>query len=70
MKKGIFAATLIILITTGFSSCKKDWSCSCTDQNGNSTSTAINNQTLINARSKCKDMGFTVGAVSESCTLQ
>ena len=70
MKKGIFVATMIVMITTGFTSCKKDWSCSCTDQSGNSTSTAINNETLINARAKCKDMSFTVGAASESCSLQ
>ena len=70
MKKGIFAATLIVMITTGFTSCKKDWSCSCTDQSGNTTSTAINNQTQLDARSKCKYMSFSVGAASESCALQ
>jgi hypothetical protein len=59
-----------IMITMGFSSCKKDWSCSCTDQSGNTTSTAINNQTLLDARSKCKDMSYSTGATSESCSLQ
>jgi len=58
------------MLTTGFSSCKKDWSCSCTDQNGNSVSTPINNETLLNARAKCKNMDFTIGAASESCALQ
>jgi hypothetical protein len=70
MKKTIIMSAFFALVLTGFSSCKKDWSCSCTDQSGNTTSSSINNETLINARSKCKDMGFSVGAVSESCSLQ
>jgi hypothetical protein len=70
MKKIFFTFTIVLLISTGFSSCKKDWSCSCTDQSGNSTSTAINNETIIDARSKCKDMSYTVGPLSESCGLQ
>ena len=70
MKKQLLAFTLAFIMMTGFTSCKKDWSCSCTDQSGNTTSTAINNQTLLDARSKCKDMSFSVGAASESCALQ
>ena len=70
MKKVFFASAVTLVLLTGFSSCKKDWSCSCTDQSGNSTSTAINNETLISARSKCKDMSFNTGPISESCGLQ
>jgi hypothetical protein len=70
MKKIILMSALFALVITGFSSCKKDWSCSCTDQNGNSVSTPINNETLLNARAKCKDMGWSVGTASESCALQ
>jgi hypothetical protein len=70
MKKILLASALMITISMAFTSCKKDWSCSCTDQNGNSTSTAINNETLLNARAKCKDMSFTIGAASENCSLQ
>ncbi len=70
MKKSFAVSALLIILLSGFSSCKKDWSCSCTDQSGNSTSTAINNETLLNARSKCKDMSYTIGAASESCSLQ
>ena len=74
MKKIISASAFVILIATGFSSCKKDWSCSCTDQSGNTTSSAINNETLINARNKCKDKSFNTTILgittSESCSLQ
>ena len=70
MKKSILGSALLIILLSGFTSCKKDWSCSCTDQSGNTTSTAINDQTLISARSKCKDMNYNVGAASESCSLQ
>jgi hypothetical protein len=70
MKRILFGSAFFILLLSAFTSCKKDWSCSCTDQNGNSTSTSINNQTLLNARSKCKDMGFNIGGASETCSLQ
>jgi hypothetical protein len=70
MEKILFVSTLVVMITMGFSSCKKDWSCSCTDQNGNSVSTPINNETLLDARAKCKNMDFNVGGASETCALQ
>ena len=70
MKKTILMSAMFALVITGISSCKKDWSCSCTDQSGNTTSTAINNETLLSARSKCKDMSYSVGVTSESCALQ
>ena len=70
MKKVLLMSTMAVSLVMGFGSCKKDWSCSCTDQNGNSVSTPINNETLINARAKCKDMDSNVGAASESCSLQ
>ena len=70
MKKLLYSTVLILSITMGFSSCKKDWSCLCTDQTGNTTSFAINNETLLNARAKCKDMNSSTGATSESCSLQ
>ena len=56
------------------SSCERDWVCTCTDQSGNVSNHDINNELLINARSKCRDMGYshTVGGIttSEDCTLQ
>ena len=56
----------------GLSSCQKDWSCLCTDQSGVQTSHAINNTTLISARSKCKDMNYNYPQLgtSQSCSIQ
>jgi hypothetical protein len=74
MKKTIIVSAMVMMIAMSFSSCKKDWSCLCTDQSGNTTSTAINDQTLLNARDKCKNMDYsntTAGVTtSESCSLQ
>jgi|GEM_PF-604105 hypothetical protein len=74
MKKQLLAFTLAFIMMTGFTSCKKDWTCQCTDQSGNQTSSAINNETLLNATSTCKDkdVNYTVAGVtvSESCKLQ
>ena len=61
---------MLVMISMSFTSCKKDWSCACTDQSGNKTSTAINNETLLDARAKCKDMSSNTGVTSESCSLQ
>jgi len=70
MKKLLYSTVLLLTLTAGASSCKKDWSCQCTDQSGNTTSTAINNQTLLNARAHCKDMNSNTGVTSEDCSLQ
>ncbi len=74
MGRILLAGLLGLIISAGFSSCKKDWSCSCTDQNGNTTSVAINDQTILNARNKCQDLNYnhTVLGIttSENCSLQ
>lgn len=63
---------LAVIAMVGLNSCKKDWSCQCTNQNGSTTSTAINNETLLNARAKCKDMNSSnsILGTSETCSLQ
>jgi hypothetical protein len=66
----IFAAALGISLFT-ISSCEKDWSCSCYNSTLNTTtSTAINNETLLNARAKCKDMQSSSPIGSVTCSLQ
>ncbi|MDB5282237.1 MAG: hypothetical protein JWO06_1312 [Bacteroidota bacterium] len=72
MKKIFLALGLVVVLSTGLSSCKKDWSCICTDQSGNQNSQTINNETLIDARSKCKSMSYTNTTLgtSTSCSLQ
>ena len=66
--------TLIIgvLAMIGLNSCKKDWTCICTDQSGNQTPYLINNQTILNARNQCKakDYTNTTLGTSQSCSIQ
>jgi hypothetical protein len=70
MKRIVFIGALAIGLLT-ISSCKKDWSCSCYNSTLNvTTSTPINNETLLNARSKCKDMQSSSGIGSVTCSLQ
>ena len=74
MKNILLSTALAFILLTGFTSCKKDWSCKCADQNNNTSSTAINNQTLLDARSKCKNMdyNYTIAGTtfSKDCSLQ
>ena len=50
------------------SSCKKDWDCQC-NTNGAITNHTINNETLLNARSKCKSYESSVAGITTSCSL-
>ena len=52
-----------------FSSCKKDWACQC-NTNGVVTSHEIDNETLLDARAKCKSYEGSFGGVSTTCSLQ
>jgi hypothetical protein len=45
---GFLAGTLFL------SSCKKDWVCECTNQDGDTENFTQENQTLSEARSECK----------------
>ena len=50
-----------------FSSCKKDFTCTCTFSNGEMTETAIEDQTQKEAESSCSEVATSIGAAS--CTL-
>ena len=54
-----------------FSSCKRDFVCTCTDQSGNKVPTDIQNETLLNARAKCKSMDYSSPGLglSKTCSL-
>lgn len=51
------------------SSCKKDWDCQC-NTNGTITNNEIDNETLLNARDKCKSEGGSIAGVTTTCSLQ
>ena len=72
MKKIILATVLLAILV--LPSCTKNWNCRCVDQSGNVSNNEINNETLLNASSKCKseNYSYTVGGatISKSCNLQ
>ena len=65
MKQALFIA--IALISIGFTSCKKDWACSCTDSNGDTWEYEISNARRPEASTACNL--FEYGA-DEDCKLK
>lgn len=51
MKK--IAIILGLIATVSLGSCKKDWTCSCTDQSGNNSYHTIPNATISDAKNTC-----------------
>ena len=71
MKKLMLALTVMGIL--GLTSCKQNWTCQCTNQNGALTNTAINGGTFYHAKHTCNAMNSssTVAGVkqSENCSL-
>lgn len=65
MKKAILIA--VALISIGFTSCKKDWTCTCTDADGDTWDIPITNSRRPEASTACKL--FEYGA-DENCKLK
>ncbi len=63
MKKVLFFAVAICAI--GFTSCKKDWTCTCTDEFGDSYSYEIQNSRRPEASTACNAFEF----AGENCSL-
>ncbi len=68
MKSKLTLMIFAVVAVTSFSSCKKDWTCTC-NTSGQTTNHSIDNETLLNARSKCKSYEGSVLGVTTSCTL-
>ncbi|MBS1593335.1 MAG: hypothetical protein JST76_05855 [Bacteroidetes bacterium] len=68
MKNKLFILIVSAIAVTSFSSCKKDWTCTC-DTSGQTTNHEIDNETLLNARSKCKSYEGSVLGVTTTCHL-
>lgn len=67
MKKALLIATALV-VTFGFSSCKKDWTCECDDGNGGKLESTISNTTKATAKTACEGSGL-VG-VTTGCKLK
>ncbi len=72
MKRIILFASFAALLTLG--SCRKDWVCHCTNQDGDTQNFTQEDQTLSQARSECKGRNYdntTFGIhTSQDCSLQ
>jgi len=69
MKSKYFYLIFCFVSTFTFSSCKKDWVCSCQTA-GQTTNHEIDNETLLNARAKCKSYEGSVLGVTTTCALE
>lgn len=53
-----------------FSSCKKDWTCTCTSSIGGSSSTTIQDMTKSDAKAECDGGDASALGVTVDCELQ
>lgn len=67
MKKTLLIASALV-VTFGFTSCKKDWTCSCPDGNGGTIETTIPNTTKPLAKTTCE--GSSLAGVTSGCSLK
>lgn len=67
MKK-LFAFSVVTMFVFIFSSCKKDYTCTCTYTNGSTNSTQLENLTKDDANAACNTLSL-LAAPLGSCTL-
>ena len=67
MKK-IIVAFGVVALFAGTTSCKKDWTCTCSDS-VNSVSFTIENQTKKDAESACNELNAIYVGTAVSCSL-
>ncbi len=63
------ALLLAVASVISFSSCKKTWTCQCTDNNNNTTYHEIGNSTLHDADKTCNNFEFNTGGSYNNCSL-
>jgi hypothetical protein len=67
MKKIMIILGLVATVSLG--SCKKDWTCSCTDQSGNKSYHTIPNATLNDAKNTCNGYEYHAGGIYTNCSV-
>jgi hypothetical protein len=65
MKKILTLIAVVFVAAIVLPSCKKDWTCVCTDSNGDKTSYTINDSRRPEAELACEAFGF-----AQECELQ
>ena len=65
----LLALALVVIMLTSLTSCKKDWACYCSNQEGNITTSEIRDETFAQASNNCIRMGYSSGPDSQRCAL-
>lgn len=69
MKKVIYTGTIILFAALSFTSCKKEYHCSCTYNNTLVYTKDLGNQSLKDAKNICSRSDTTVAGETWSCTV-
>ena len=67
MKK--IAIIMGLIATLALGSCKKDWTCACTDQSGNNNYHTIPNATYGDAKTTCNGYEYHNGPIYNNCSV-
>ena len=67
MKKYIGLGVFALIL---FTSCKKDWTCTCTSSIGGSSSYIIEDQTKSDAKAECDSGDGSAAGITVDCELQ
>lgn len=62
----LFLGCVVVLALT---SCRKDWSCKCTDNNSNTTFYAVPDASFNDADNTCNDNEYHAGPSYKNCSL-
>jgi hypothetical protein len=69
MKKAIFSVITILVVALSFTSCKKEWHCTCSYNNMVMFTKDLNNQVKSKAETTCSQYDSTVAGQTWSCTI-
>lgn len=73
MKKAFSLFASVAIVAMLFTSCKKDWTCTCVVTNSGtqltSTPTTISNASKSDAKTTCDGFNSTVGTLVQTCTI-
>lgn len=69
MKK-ITLVAVVLLVCASMTSCKKDWTCTCSDPTGDSETIAIKDKKKKDAQSACNTLDVLWATGGGSCVLK
>jgi hypothetical protein len=70
MKRPLMISALVLLLGATLTSCKKDYTCTCTEPTGTTNQVVqINNSTKGDAETDCDDLNAAYALIGGSCKL-